>query len=156
MSKSVAILNDFNTLTLKQIFWKTKTFFKKLVYRFLVESTKIDYFHTKLPYQKPMLRQIEWWVQNGPIAKNRVLPVTILFFFSKFCFSLRTPYKELISCTSDLTTHIRTFCKGQSFIWQWFFHVSLMKSMRPILLALKICYLIYATIPLSLYSGLSK
>ena len=25
----------------KQIFWKTETFFKKLEYRFLVESTKI-------------------------------------------------------------------------------------------------------------------
>ena len=31
-----------NTLTLKQILWKTNTFFKKLEYRFLVESTKID------------------------------------------------------------------------------------------------------------------
>ena len=30
------------TLTLKQIFWKTKTFFKKLEYSFLVKSTKIE------------------------------------------------------------------------------------------------------------------
>ena len=36
------ILKIFNTLTLKQIFWKTKTFFKKLEYHFLVESTKIE------------------------------------------------------------------------------------------------------------------
>ena len=35
-------LNDFNTLSLKQIFWKTKTFLKKLEYAFLVESTKIE------------------------------------------------------------------------------------------------------------------
>ena len=35
------ILNIFNTLTLKQIFEKKKTFFKKLEYRFLVERTKI-------------------------------------------------------------------------------------------------------------------
>ena len=28
--------------TLKQIFWKTKTFFKKLEYDFLVEATKIE------------------------------------------------------------------------------------------------------------------
>ena len=35
-------LNEFNTLTLKLIFWKTKTFFKKLEYRLLVESTKIE------------------------------------------------------------------------------------------------------------------
>ena len=37
---------------------------------------KTHHFHTKLLYQKPMLRQIEWWVQNGPITKNGVLPVT--------------------------------------------------------------------------------
>ena len=34
-SESVKILNVFNTLTLKQIFWKTKTIFKKLEYVFL-------------------------------------------------------------------------------------------------------------------------
>ena len=42
-----------------------------------------------------MFKQIEWWIQNGPITKNGVLPVTTLFF-RKFCFSLRTSYKELI------------------------------------------------------------
>ena len=42
-----------------------------------------------------MIRQIEWGVQNGPITKNGVLPVTKLFF-QKFCFSLRTSYNELI------------------------------------------------------------
>ena len=36
------ILNDFDTLTLKQILWKTKTFFKKLDHHFLVESAKIE------------------------------------------------------------------------------------------------------------------
>ena len=30
MSQSVKVSNVFNTLTLTQIFWKTKTFFKKL------------------------------------------------------------------------------------------------------------------------------
>ena len=29
-----------------------------------------------------MLRQIEWGGQNGPITKNGVLPVTILFFWN--------------------------------------------------------------------------
>ena len=49
--QSVKILNIFNSLTLKQIFWKRKTFFKKLEYCFLVESTKNEtrHFHTKLP-----------------------------------------------------------------------------------------------------------
>ena len=27
-----------------------------------------------------MLRQIEWWLQNGPIKRNGVLPVATLFF----------------------------------------------------------------------------
>ena len=36
------ILNVFNTLTLKQISFKTKTFFKKLEYGFLVQSIKIE------------------------------------------------------------------------------------------------------------------
>ena len=40
--KSLEILNVFNALTLKQIFWITKTFSKKLENRFLVESTKIE------------------------------------------------------------------------------------------------------------------
>ena len=34
--------NVFNTLTLEQVFWKTKTFFKKLEYHLLVETTKIE------------------------------------------------------------------------------------------------------------------
>ena len=39
---SVENLNVFNTSTLKKISWETKTFFKNLEYRFLVESTKIE------------------------------------------------------------------------------------------------------------------
>ena len=78
---------------------------------------KKHHFHTKLPCQKSMLRQIEWWLQNGPITKNGVLPVTTLFFW-KFCFSLRTSYKELICCTNNPNAHICTFCKRWSFIWR--------------------------------------
>ena len=71
-----------------------------------------------------MLRQIEWWVQNGPITKNGVLPVTTLFFW-KFCFSLRTFYKELIWCTNYPNIYIPTFCKQRGFIWRCFFPVSI-------------------------------
>ena len=42
MSQSLEILNIFNTLSLKQIFWKKKTFFKKLEDRLWVDSTKIE------------------------------------------------------------------------------------------------------------------
>ena len=42
----------------------------------------MQHFHTKLPYEKPMLRLIEWGVQNEPIAKSGVyiLPATALPF----------------------------------------------------------------------------
>ena len=43
MWQSVETLNIFNTLTLKQIFWKTETFFLKTVVQFfLVKGTKIE------------------------------------------------------------------------------------------------------------------
>ena len=59
MWQSLDILTVFNTLTLHQIFWITRTFSKKLEYRFLVLRLKTHNFHTKLPCLKPMLRQIE-------------------------------------------------------------------------------------------------
>ena len=106
MWQSLGILNVFTTLTLKQIFWKTKTFLKKLQYRFLVQSTtnisipKADLglltkrsildveavlgpsLHAELPCQKPILRQIEWGVQNSPITKNELF-ATDYFIFLK-------------------------------------------------------------------------
>ena len=47
--QSVKVLNVFNTLTLIQIFLKTKTFFKKLEHLFLVETTKIQ--NTSFPFK---------------------------------------------------------------------------------------------------------
>ena len=82
MWQSVKVLNVFNTLTLKQIFWKTKTFFKKLEYRFLVESTKIE--NASFPY-KTAISEANVKTQNGEYKIDRVLPVTnflkILFQF---------------------------------------------------------------------------
>ena len=42
MWQSLETFNVFNTLTLKQTFWKTQILFKKLEFRFSVESTKIE------------------------------------------------------------------------------------------------------------------
>ena len=47
--RSVKILNIFSILTLKHIFYRTKTFFKKLEYRFLASRTKI-FFSLKIEY----------------------------------------------------------------------------------------------------------
>ena len=73
-----------------------------------------------------MLRQIKCWLQNEPITKSGVLPVTTLFFWKNF-FSLRTSYKDSIWCTNNPNTHIHTFCKRWSFIWRYFFPVSILK-----------------------------
>ena len=88
---------------------------------------KRQHLHTILLCQKPSLRQIEWGVQNGPITKNAVLPVTTLFFW-KCCFRLRNSYKELIICTNHPNVLIHTFQKRWSFISGCFFTVSILKK----------------------------
>ena len=62
--QSMKFFNVFTTLTLLQIFWKTKIFFKKLEDCFLVETTRLKthHFHSELLCQKLMLRQIEKFV----------------------------------------------------------------------------------------------
>ena len=66
-------IERFQYLEFETSFLKTKTFLKKL-------RNKLQPFYTKLPCQKPILRQIEWGVQNGPITKDRFLPLTTSFF----------------------------------------------------------------------------
>ena len=53
----------FNTSTLKQIFWKKKTFFKKLEYHFLVETTKIE--NALFPYKTA--------ISEGNFKTNRMV-----------------------------------------------------------------------------------
>ena len=83
MRKSVEILNVFNTLTLKQIFWKTKFFSQKLENRFLVESTKI--LNASFPNKTVMSeanvktnRIVSTYWSNH---KERSTVTTSLFFF---------------------------------------------------------------------------
>ena len=114
MWQSLEILNVFTTLTLKQIFWKTKTFLKKLQYR--VQSTtnisipKADLglltkrsildvaavlgpsLHAKLPCQKPIVRQIEWGVKIDLSQRMDFLSLTTLYFW-KFNLCIRTSYQ---------------------------------------------------------------
>ena len=49
MWQSAKVSDVFNTLTLKQIFWKKKTFLKKLEYIFLIKTTKIE--NTSFPFK---------------------------------------------------------------------------------------------------------
>ena len=96
------------------------------IYSLKVLILKTHHFYTKLPCQKPLLRQVEWGVQNGHITKNGVLPVTALFF-RKFYFSLRTSHEEFIWCTNYSNVDIHTFRKRWSFIRWCFFPVSIPK-----------------------------
>ena len=102
-------MNVFNTLTLKQILWKTQT---------LLKGGGIPFFSSKhLDWKRNISIQngSELWVQNGRITKNGVLPVTTLYF-RKFYFNLRTSYQKLIWCTNNLDVHIHTFRKRCSVI----------------------------------------
>ena len=74
---------NFLNLSLKLILRKTKTFLKKMEYGFLVQSTKIESaifpHETALP-EANVKTNIGWEVQNGPITKDGVSPVTVLVF----------------------------------------------------------------------------
>ena len=83
------ILNDFNTLTLKHVFWKTKTFFKKLAYRFLVESNKIENaaFSNKTAISEANVKtnkmvSTKWTFHNErSFASNYFIFLEVLFHF---------------------------------------------------------------------------
>ena len=89
----------FNVLTLKQIFWKTKTIFNILEYPFKLKVLwlKVQHFHIKLPCQKPMSRQIErevkkwmvWWQKNH----HFIFIISLFNFFVSF-YSLK---KQIIN-----------------------------------------------------------
>ena len=83
MWQLVEILRDFNTLTW-QVFWKTKTFLKKLEYCFLVESTKIE---NKTTLSEPNVKtnkmvSTKWtYLRKRSFASNYFIFVKILFQF---------------------------------------------------------------------------
>ena len=80
----------FQLFNLETNFLENESFFKKswiAIFQSKLLRFKMQDFHTKIPYQKPILRQIEREIQSGPITKNGVLRV-------------RTSYKWLIRCTN--------------------------------------------------------
>ena len=89
MWQSRKILNVSNTSTLNQILLKLKSFSKSWSNVFQLKVLRLKtYFDRKLPCQNPVLRQLEWGMQNGPITKNWFLP-SKYFLFRKFCFTLK-------------------------------------------------------------------
>ena len=139
MWQSVKVSNVFKTLTLKQIFWKTKTLFKKVEYHFLVEATKIEItpFSSKTALSEVCVKtnrmattkwiyHKEWsFASNYLIGKFNSFGKS--YFFRKICSSFRTSKKELIWCTNDLNVNICIFGKRWSLILGCFFPVSILK-----------------------------
>ena len=101
MWQSAKVLNVFNTLTLIQIFWKTKTFFKKLEYCFLVESTKIE--NASFPYKTT--------ISEVNVKTNGMVIVQSGSNFLKILFKFKNLLWESILYPNDPNAHIRTFCK---------------------------------------------
>ena len=102
--QSVEILNLFSTLTLKQIFWKTKTFLRKLEQSFLVESTKIE--NASFPHKTAIsetnnktnrMVSTKWTYHKGEsFPSNYFIFLIILFQFKNLC-------------TNDPNAHIFVF-----------------------------------------------
>ena len=122
MWQLLEILNVFNTLTLKQIFWKTQTLFKKLEFRFLVESTKVDNatFPCKIALSKTNFNS------------NRI-GSTKWTYHKEWRF---VTHKELIWCTNHPHVHIHIFRRRCSFIWGCSFMLLLHSCflIKPVLL----------------------
>ena len=85
MWESLEILSIFNTRTLKEIFWKTETSFKKLEDCILVESTKIE--NTTFPHKTALsednvkikkMGSAKWMFHN----EHSFLPVPTFFFLN--------------------------------------------------------------------------
>ena len=98
MWRLMEILNVFSTLTLKQIFWKTKTFFfffKKLEFRFLVESTRIENasFQHKTAILKANVKIIRMVSTKWTYHKERSFACNFFFFFENFV-SDQEPLKQ--------------------------------------------------------------
>ena len=127
MWQSLVILNDFDTLSLKQIFWKMKTIFKKLEYFFLaVRRLKTAIFLQKTALTEANVKTNRMGSSKLNYHKEGVFLVATIFFW-KSCFSIRTSYKELIWCANYQNVHFHTFRKRLSFTWGYFFPVSILK-----------------------------
>ena len=90
MGQSVGILSAFNTLTLKQIFWKLETFFRKLEYHFLVESTKTGNasFSYKAAMSEASVKTNRMVSTKRTYQKERSF-ASNYFIFSKILFQFR-------------------------------------------------------------------
>ena len=84
MWQSLEILNVFNTLTFQQEFWEMKAFFKKLEYRFLVETTKTE--NASFPYKTAMseanIKTNRMGSAKWPYRKDRSFAISSFIFLN--------------------------------------------------------------------------
>ena len=112
------MLNIFNAL-----FWKTKTFFKKLEHRSLVVSTKIE--NASFPY-KTVISEANVNTKRMESSKRSSANNYFDFFFSKILFQLKNLSKELVWRSNDPSVHIHSFGKRWSFLCWCFFSLSIL------------------------------
>ena len=88
-----------------------ETFLKKLEHRFLVESTEIE--SASFPYKKSAISEA---VKTNRMVTTKWSFASNYFIFLKFLFQFKNLLnKDLIWCTNNPNTHIRTFCKRWRF-----------------------------------------
>ena len=76
MWQSVKVSNVFNTLTMKLIFWKTKTVFKKQEQHFLVETTEVE--NTSFPFKTAL---------SEANVKTNIMATTKWTYHREWCFA---------------------------------------------------------------------
>ena len=88
MRQSLKFMNVFNTLTLKQDSWKTKTSYKKLEYCFLVDTTTTESatFPYKTASSKANVRTNCVGSTTWSYQKERIFTTNCFIFFLFFFF----------------------------------------------------------------------
>ena len=127
----------FDTLTLKEIFWKTKTFSKKLEYSFLVETTKIE--NTSFPFKTALseanvktnrMATAKWtYHKEWSFASDYFIFLENLFQFKNLSKRVNLMYQRPICPT-------RIFRKRLSLVLGCFFPVSIFNILSCMLLIL--------------------
>ena len=107
-----------NVLT--QIFWKTKTFFKKLEYCFLAETTKIE--NTSFPFKTALT--------EANVKTNRMVITKFTYHkewsFSSNCFIFLEKRKDPPDPPSSVDAHYACFSTDYVYSWD---HVCLLTNL---------------------------
>ena len=135
MWQLVESLNVFNSLTLKQVFWKTKAFLEKLGYRFLDESTKIKNpsFRYKTALSEANVKTNRTVNTKSTYHKERSF-TSDYFIFLKILFQFKNLLQrvDLIVTATQMPIFVlfviaRVLFDGASTVWvlNWFSNITM-------------------------------